>query len=250
YMAVYAGNIFEKTPIDEVKALAEKGDATAMLEYGERLFQGNGVEENTEEGLKWIIKAGENGKGEAFYDLGVAYMNEMGVKKDFPTAIKYFEKGALLKNADCMTSLGLIYQAGARIDSSLQANPEEAVKWYKQAAELNHLEAIQHLAMMYAMGMGVPKFEAEAIKWFQKGCELGSWEMMWGYGQCFQDGKGVKKDLVQAYALMSASAGFAEHPTQKKGMTEHLEKLAKELSAEQLKAAEKLSNEWKAKVRE
>jgi hypothetical protein len=50
------------TPVEELKALASQGNADAMLELGERLIQGQGVETNVAEGMQWLYKAADAGQ--------------------------------------------------------------------------------------------------------------------------------------------------------------------------------------------
>ncbi len=50
------------TSIKDLKTFASKGNADAMLELGERLVQGQGVDTNATEGLQWIQKAADAGK--------------------------------------------------------------------------------------------------------------------------------------------------------------------------------------------
>jgi hypothetical protein len=162
-------------------------------------------------------------------------------------AMEHFRAGADKGNADCQTSLGLFYQAGDKIPGGVKADPAEAVKWYRLAAEQNHAESIQHLAMIYVMGQGIEPNVTEAAKWFRKGAELGNADCIWGLGQCYLDGKGVKQDTIQAYALFSASLDGVENPAQKQAMTDRCDKLGQAMTADQLKKAEPLIQEWKEK---
>jgi TPR repeat protein len=235
------------TPLDQLRQMAEKGNTDAMLELGERLIQGQGIDVDIDEGLQWFQKAANSGNNQAWYDLGFVYSNGLKDSVDMVEAMKYFRKGADLGNPDCQTSMGLIYQAGERIPGGVKADPVEAAKWYRMAADQNHTEAIQHLAMMNAMGMGIEQNDSEAVRLFRKGAELGSADCKWGLGQCYLDGKGVKQDSVLAYSLYSASLNTVENPEQKKAMTERCNKLGKALTAEQLKKAEPLIQEWKTK---
>jgi len=100
---------------------------------------------------------------------------------------------------------------------------------------------------MNRMGQGVERNITEAIKWFRKGAELGNADCKWGLGQCYLDGKEVQQDSVQAYALFSAAIDGVENPDQKQAMAEKRDELGKGLSADQLKRAESLIIEWKAK---
>jgi uncharacterized protein len=250
-VAGFAGEpakIDASTPLDQLRVTADQGNANAMLELGERLVQGLGVEANIDEALQWFHKAADAGNNQAWYDIGFVYSNGLKDSVNMTEAMKYFRKGADLGNADCQTSMGLIYQAGERIPGGLKtADPVEAAKWYLMAAEQDHTEAIQHLAMMNAMGMGIKQDDLEAVRWFRKGVELGNNDCKWGLGQCYLDGKGVQQDTVQAYALFSVAIEGIENPQQKKAMADRRDKLGAALTAEQLKKTESLIEEWKAK---
>jgi TPR repeat protein len=45
----------------------------------------------------------------------------------------------------------------------------EAARWYRKAAERGYGGAQNHLALLYAQGLGVPKDLVEAEKWFELG---------------------------------------------------------------------------------
>jgi TPR repeat protein len=239
--------IDESTPVDQLQALASQGNGSAMLALGERLLQTQESGANPEEGLKWLQQAADSGLSQAFYDLGVVYANGVTGTTDMTKAMDYFRKGADNGNADCQTSMGMLYQAGDRIPSGVKADPVEAVKWYRLAAEQNHTEAIQHLGMMYVTGQGVTADAAEGARWFLKGAELGNADCRWGLGQCYWDGKGVPKDVVQAISLFSVAVDGTENPEQKQAMAARRDQLSKELSADQLKEAERQAAGWKAR---
>lgn len=235
------------TPVKELKALASQGNADAMLELGERLIQGQGVETNAAEGLQWLHKAAAAGKSQAWYDIGFVYSNGVGVEMNITEATKYFRNGAEAGNADCQTSLGMLYQAGEKIPGGAKTDLIEAAKWYRLAAEQDHGEAIFHLAGLCMAGQGVKADPSEAVKWYRRGADLGNPEAKWMLGRCYQEGTGLAKDIVQACALFSAAIDGVEDSAQKRGMTEKRDKLRKELNADQLKEAERLAEEWKAK---
>jgi uncharacterized protein len=235
------------TPIEQLKSSAAKGNADAMLELGERLVQGTGVTKDGPEGLKWLQKAADAGKREAWYDMGMVYSNALGVEMDMKKAMTFYRKGAELGEANCQTSLGLFYQAGEKIPGGVKADPAEARKWYRMAAEQNHPEAILHLGQLLIWGEGGDTNAVEGAKWFRRGAELGNPEAQWSLGQCYLQGKGVPKDSVQAYALFAAAADGADRPDMKKGMGEQRDKLGKTLSPAQLTEAQGLTEKWKAR---
>jgi TPR repeat protein len=247
FVAAQAPIISSATPFEELKVLAAKSHPDAMLELGERLVQGTGVTTDVRGGLAWLQRAADAGKHEAWYSLGFVYSNGIGVTGDPLHAMEYFRKGAAVGDANCQTSLGMYYQAGERIKGGVKADPVEALKWYRMAAEQNHTEAIQHLGMMHFRGDGTPANGDEAARWFRKGAMLGSAECLWGLGMCYQRGMGVARDTVEAYALSAAAADGAENPEMKKGMTEQAGKMRAGLTKEQLARADASIAEWKAK---
>jgi uncharacterized protein len=235
------------TPIDELKSLSAQGNADAMLELGERMIQGQGIDTNMVEGRQWIQKAADAGNSQAWYDLGMIYSNGMGVELNMPESMNYFRKGADLGNSDCQTSLGLFYQAGDKIPGGVKADPAEAAKWYRLAADQNHQEAIYHLAQLYLWGQGVAVDSIEAAKWFRKGAEAGNPDSQWMLGICYRKGVGLEKNNIQAYALISAAVDGAENPEQKQGMAAALEKISMDMTPEQIAQAKDMSKDWIAR---
>ena len=55
-------------------------------------------------------------------------------------------------------------------------------------------------ALGYWEGQGVPQDHAEAIKWFREAAELGNPRAQHNIGVAYRDGHGVRKDLIEAYA--------------------------------------------------
>ena len=238
----------ESTPLEELKTAASDGDTRAMLEYGMRFMQGQGVDTNTTEGLGWLQKAADAGDAQAWYVLGVVYSNGIGVELDMPKSIEYYRKGAEAGDATCQVAMGMVYQAGERIPGGVATDPAEAAKWYGMAADQGQLEGIYHLAMMNARGLGIEKNEKEGVKLYRKGAELGSADCVLALGRCYLEGIGVEVDSVMAYALFSASLDGIEYPEQKKAMTEKRDELGKALTQEQLGQAEPIIEEWKGKL--
>ena len=50
---------------------------------------------------------------------------------------------------------------------------EEAVKWFRKAAEQGNPQAQYTLGMMYQKGRGVAQNQSEAQKWYQKAAGQG-----------------------------------------------------------------------------
>ncbi len=67
---------------DEMKALADQGDAMAQLYLGSMYDNGEGVPENDAEAVKWYRKAADQGDAMAQLYLGSMYDNGEGVPEN------------------------------------------------------------------------------------------------------------------------------------------------------------------------
>ena len=68
-------------------------------------------------------------------------------------------------------------------------NDEEAVKWYRRAAEQGDATGQANLAACYENARGVEQDLKEAVKWYFKAAEQGYAVAQNNLGVCFYDGK-------------------------------------------------------------
>ena len=157
-----------------VEARAKQGDAGAQFTLAVCYDQGDGVEKDSVEAVKWTRKAAEQGYAHAQLRLGLRYYKGEGVEKDFV----------------------------------------EAVNWFRKAAEQGYALAQYFLGRRYYEGEGVEKDYVEAVKWYRKAAEQGYAGGQFNLGVCYNNGKGVAKDYVEAYAWLNlaskADKGAAE----------------------------------------
>ena len=76
------------------KAKAEKGDASAQYNLGLMYANGEGVEKDYAEAVKWYRKAAEQGNAIAQSNLGWMYQYAKGVEKDFVEAYAWYNIAA------------------------------------------------------------------------------------------------------------------------------------------------------------
>jgi len=94
--------------LDQLRARAEKGDASAQADLGIKCATGEGVAKDPAEAVKWFRKAAEQGVAGAQNNLGVADENGVGVLKDEIEALAWFNISAIegvggaLKNRDTL----------------------------------------------------------------------------------------------------------------------------------------------------
>ena len=70
---------------------------------------------------------------------------------------------------------------------------EEAVKWYRLAAEQGYANAQYNLGLMYDNGEGVPQDYAEAVKWYRLAAEQGMLHAQYNLGVMYDNGKAFLK---------------------------------------------------------
>lgn len=124
--------ITERQRVEEWQVLAESGNAEAQHNLGYAYYSGGGVDQNREEGVRWLRLAAEQGHPMGQADLGNAYYTGQGITKNVREAARWYLEAANQGHAEAAYCLGEIF----RSSDSVEENPEEAARWYRQAAEL------------------------------------------------------------------------------------------------------------------
>ena len=126
------------------------------------------------------------------YNLGYKYKTGNGVPKDFQQAVYWYRKAAEQGYAPAQNNLGYAYQHGEGVSKDLQ----QAVYWYRKAAEQGNVSSQYNLG--YCYGEGVTKDMQQAVYWYRKAAEQGHASAQNALGYCYDQGNGVTKDKEQA----------------------------------------------------
>jgi TPR repeat protein len=169
---------------------------SASYFLGFMYWYGQGVGQDYAKAVKWLSKAAEpvyswecsTGCKEAQYLLGKAYYTGHGVAQDYSEAVKWYKAAAEdeysgsgpfsltpreLKQkgvAEAKNALGDAYRDGHGVEQSYQ----EAMNWYRAAADQGDADAMNSMADMYAKGEGVGQDLGEAMKWCIKAAQKGN----------------------------------------------------------------------------
>ena len=111
---------------------------------------------------KTVIGLAEKGNADARVYLGRMYFEGEGVQQDYAEAMKWYRKAAEQGHADAMILLGFMLEAG-QVGSK---NYPEAMKWYRKAADQGDAHAQYALGDMYGEGKGVPQDYVQAYMWY------------------------------------------------------------------------------------
>lgn len=90
--------------------------------------------------------------------------------QEYDKALECWKKAAEQGCVDSYANLGMLYSSGAR---GVPIDMNEAIKWYRKAADQGHSHAQHMLGNFYIDGRGVAKNRQEAIKWYYKAAKQG-----------------------------------------------------------------------------
>lgn len=192
-----------------------------------------------------LLTKANQGDPAAQFGMGVAYDTGRGVRKNQTEAAGWYRKAAEQGYAAAQNSLGSLYQYG---EGAPQDNAE-AVRWYQKAADQGFGEAYTNLGYMYDGGLGINQDKQKAALLYQSGAEKGSLNAMLNLGVSYWKGEGVERDLIQACKWLDLARFYTQNSRNmplKYRVRGALDEVKKEMTAEQISTAEKLTREWDA----
>ncbi|MBY0431135.1 MAG: sel1 repeat family protein, partial [Rhodospirillales bacterium] len=103
----------------------------------------------------------EQGDAAAQYNMGVIHYNGLGIERDIPAAIQWFEKAAAGDNVPAMSLLGALYLSG----QAGKSDPGRTFRLLLDAAKKGDATAQYNVGSLYASGQGVPVNLVQAWVW-------------------------------------------------------------------------------------
>ena len=151
---------------------AREGDAEAQFRVGKMYFRGAGVGRDLSEAVRWFRLAADQGMAVAMSELGFMYRFGLGVSRNEMESTR-------------------LHQAAA--EKGDQTDDEEAVGWFRKAAEGGYAHAQWSFGNMYAVGREVPQDDNEAFRWYHEAAKQKHPMGQYLVGKCCVEGKGVKR---------------------------------------------------------
>jgi hypothetical protein len=116
------------------------------------------------------------------------------VAQDYEEAVRWYRMAADQGLPEGQNSLGYSYDLGLGVPQ----DSEEAVKWYRMAADQGHMIAQSNLGTMYADGTGVAEDDAEAVRWYRLAADQAYAPAQRKLGNAYAWGEGVEQDQAEA----------------------------------------------------
>ena len=234
------GDVVEKdwkTAVKYYQLAAAQGNGSGMASLGFMYRNGRGVAADAAAARMWFEKASHLGVPRATHWLALMYFSGEGGEKDAAHAVELLKPNAETYE-DSAYALGASYHYG----TGVKADPARAVEYYQIAAKHEHGTAINNLGDMYENGLGVEQSYPKAIELYKRAALLQTGIAFGSLSDLLEKGKGLQKDLQLSYTYALLSKRFYYRDAAKA-----VDSLAKQLTAEQMKAAEAVATAWTVK---
>ena len=127
---------------------------------------------------------------------------------DYAAAMAVWEPLANQGNRDAQFAMGVLYYEGHGVNKNL----DEALAWFRKAADSEHPTAMFNLGVAYWEGRGLSQNYAQAVDWWERAAESGDVASQYNLGLAYYRGRGAQKDLDQArnWLTQAAEKGHAD----------------------------------------
>lgn len=155
-----------------------------------------------------LLKLAEGGDPQAQYLVG--RMHHTGTEnqpQNIEQAVSWYRKAAEQGHAQAQFDLGSCYLQGWGVVK----DSAQALEWYLKAAAQNHLLAMFSVGSLYSNGIGTTQSPEQAANWYRKAAELGHAQSQYNLANRYFDGRGVEQNDRTGVAWMrkAADSGLA-----------------------------------------
>ena len=215
---------------------ADKGEASAQDLLGAQYLNGRGVPVDEKEAARLFKLAADQGDSYGQLMMGELALQGKGMPLDYKLAEQYLRLAAKQGQTPAQVLLGTMLYSG---EGGIGVNMAEAMEWWQKAAASGDETGEYYLGIAYSEGKATQRDDAVAARHFRAAAEKGDAGGQYRLGSCYYRGLGVTKNLVQslAWLRLAEAQKFS-------GSGELAEKVAAEMTPEQVSAADLLVKEW------
>lgn len=165
---------------------------------------------------------------------------------DHERAIKLFRDAAQSGDIHAAYTLGSLYGEGRVVTR----DDFEAARWLRVAAEGGLRSAQNNLGVYYDRGWGVHQSSVEAVKWYRRAAEQGYGEAQVNLADKIVAGDGdTTRDYVEAHKWYNLAVAFLDDSQyeERDAARRARDRLANEMTPEQIAEAQRRYRDWKPK---
>lgn len=149
---------------------------------------------------------------ENFREAGSRYYTGDGAEQNLEQAVYYFRKAAEQGDTTAQFWLGYCYNNGHGVKKDMN----KAAQWYEQAANYGNADAQCNLGYCYYTGNGVEQDDNKAVYWFERAAKQGQVQAQSWLGYCYGAGRGVKQNFAKAIEWYKKAAKQGDEYAQNK----------------------------------
>lgn len=177
--------------------LAHAGVARAQNNVGACFAEGIGVERDPVLALRWLTLSAGSGDPVGQRNLATLHFKGEGIAQDNGEAMRLYRLAAEQGDAPAQDMLSWML-----LETGLEADRPEALRWAKAAAEAGVASSMTRLGMIHHDALGVERDAGLAAEWWRRGAEAGDADAMAMLGAATLLGQGVDKNPAGALALL------------------------------------------------
>ena len=152
-------------------------------------------ENNPSESIKYLTTGANNNHIPSIKLLALLYFKGDGVAKDLQISLSLLKKALELGDNSVIPAIGKIsYQLG---------DYDEAFKYFTIGVNHHDLDAIYHLGLCYAKGLGTKQDFNQARFYYQMGANLNDPNCLYNLSLYYRNGIGVEPNIALADTLLA-----------------------------------------------
>lgn len=197
------------------KKSADRGYAWSQTNLAHAyLFGTNGTKVDVDEAKRLFVLAAGQGDTLADYHLAGMYLDDLIPGKDgadaqqlYKRVLNAYREAADREDSEARYFLGTMYERGYGVP----VDEEEALGWYRKAAELGCRRSQFNVAWYYESGKGGLDVDyKQAAEWYQLASDNDSAKASRRLAEMYDAGLGVKQDRVKAEELRAKAKTQAD----------------------------------------
>lgn len=173
----------------------QRGHADATNNLADMYLHGEYVEKDEQRAFQLFLVAAKMGVHEAMFTLGVLCEKGLGIVESPEQALFWYKRAAQQQDLLALYHLGSIYYEGLL---QQQRNISKALFWYEQAAQLGHIDAQYNLGYIFHNQEDGALHYEKGRYWYEQAASLGDALSCARLATIYEQGIGVQKSKQQA----------------------------------------------------
>ncbi len=163
------------------------------------LLNGDGVEKNEEEGLRYMHMAADQDYAISLLSLSNYYRDGLyGLEADMEMCLTYLRRAVTRGDVQAMKTLSHYYDTG----HGVEVNQKLSYQLQKSAAEAGDVESMDALTKRYMNGNGTPVNMEQAILWAERSSEQGGSAGLFNLALIYRYGLAGEADMEKAISYL------------------------------------------------